>query len=127
MPGAPAALVLYLLPPVGLMGYLKQGSRLTPVSAGRVLQFPVRTDPLGQIELFPEPEAPDPHSASQLVIHYTLLQMRVTRISSYLSPRERLDLFGQYHALLLAFVEPMERRVANWKLLEAQSQIARIA
>lgn len=94
---------------------------------GRVLVFPVPADLLGQFELFPEPEPPDPFSASQLVIHYTLLQMRVTRISTYLSPRERADLFAQYHVVVREFVAPLELQVAQRRAREAQGQIARSA
>ena len=79
----------------------------------RVLPFPVRMDPHGQIELFPAPTAPDPFSATQLIIRYSLLQMRVTRIASYLSPLEREHLFGECD-LVLPTLERCEEAVA-WR------------
>jgi len=103
--------------------------RRTPVTdarLGRVLQFPVRSDPHGQIELFPEPPKPDPHSVTQLIIHYTLLQMRVTRMASYLSPGERFALFGEYHSTL-NLIEKYEEMVASRQVREAQSLISRTA
>lgn len=78
----------------------------------RVLPFPVRADPEGQIELFPEPAKPSPFSSSQLIIRFTLLQIRVTRIASRLSPLELCHLLGQ-EALLERVVERYEAVAAE--------------
>lgn len=111
----------------GLCHMSRRGRSInTAVSLGRILAFPVRTDPTGQIELFPEPPAPDPYSAAQLIIRLSLLHMRITRIASGLSPSERLDLFGQCD-LLEPIVERYEEVVALRRQREAHSVIARIA
>jgi len=80
---------------------------------GRILHFPPRMDGHGQYDLFPPPETPDPFSPSQVIIEFTLLQYRITRIASDLSPSQRETLLGQCHGLLLGFVEPMELSVAQ--------------
>ena len=95
-------------------------------STGRVLRFPVHADPHGQFELFAPPPEPDPYSVSQLVIKFTLLQMRITRISSYLDRSERERLIGDYHATL-CLVERYEEIVAIRQIREAHALQARIA
>ena len=80
---------------------------------GRILHFPPRVNGHGQYELFPPSQTPDPFSPSQVIIEYTLLQYRITRIASDLSPSQRETLLGQCHGLLLGFVEPMELSVAQ--------------
>lgn len=98
----------------------------TAAPLGRVLPFPVRSDPTGQIELFPEPDPPDPHSSTKLIVEFTLLQIRVTRIAPDLSPSERLWMFGAYH-VLLPTVEQLEEAVAVRRMREAARQISLIA
>jgi hypothetical protein len=103
-----------------------QRSPRTAKTPTRVLPFPVRSDPAGQIELFPEPDPPDPHSHTQLIITFTLLQIRVTRIAAYLSPSERLRLFGDYY-VIEPLIEQFEELVARRRMREAARQISLIA
>lgn len=84
----------------------------TALAMGRVLLFPVPTDRLGQFELFPEPVPPDPHSSDMLIIRFTELQIRVTRLSSYISREKRDRLFGEYWSVM-ALIESYELDVAR--------------
>lgn len=79
----------------------------------------------GQYELFPEPDT-DRYSVMELVLRYTELQIRVTKLSSHLSREKRERLINDYYATLV-LVETYERDLADFRLEQAEAWHARIA